>query len=75
MVMKAVLQMEVESEAIRRLTRRVHAEYSEMPGLSVTMPQAQRLLGIDRQTCAVVMRTLIDRGFLKRTQRGTYIRA
>lgn len=75
MVMRALLQMEVESEAIRRLMRRVQAEYLEMPGLSVTMPQAQRLLGIDRQTCALVMRTLTNRGFLKRTPRGTYIRA
>ena len=74
-MMKGLPEIEAESEAIRRLTRRVQAEYSEMPGLSVTMPQAQRLLGIDRQTCAVVMRTLINRGFLKRTQKDTYIRA
>ena len=36
-----------------------------MPGLSVTLPQAQRLLGIDRETCAVVIRTLVDHRFLQ----------
>ena len=69
------LETETASETIRRLTRRVEAEYSEMPGLSVTMSQAQRLLGIDPNTCAVVIKALVNRGFLRRTSRGTYIRA
>jgi predicted transcriptional regulator of viral defense system len=67
-------EVQTESETIRHLTKRVQAEYSEMPGLSVTMPQAQRLLGIDPETCAVILRTLVVRGFLRRTPRGTYIR-
>jgi len=50
-----VVVNQTESETIRQLTTRVQAEYSEMPGLCVTMPQAQRLLGIDPQTCAVVL--------------------
>jgi len=60
---------------LRDLTRRVKAEYSEMPGLSVTLPQAQRLLGIDRETCVVVIRTLIDHRFLRRTAQGRYVRS
>jgi hypothetical protein len=56
------------------LSRRVEAEYTEMPGLSVTLPQAQRLLGIDRDTCVVVIRTLVDRRFLRRTPQGRYVR-
>ena len=75
MLKNALLEVEAESETIRRLTRRVEAEYFEMPGLSVTMPQAQRLLGIEPETCAVVLKALIRRGVLRRTPRGTYIRA
>jgi hypothetical protein len=60
--------------SLRDLTSRVQAEYTEMPGLSITLPQAQRLLGIDREVCVVVMRTLIDRRFLKRTAQGRYVR-
>jgi predicted transcriptional regulator of viral defense system len=73
-VSKTVVEIECESEAIRQLARRVQADYAEMPGLSVTMPQAQRLLNIDRQTCAFVLKTLVSRGFLRRTAQGRYIR-
>ena len=59
---------------VGELTRRVQAEYTEMPGLSVTLAQAQRLLGIDRDTCVVVMRTLVEGRFLKRTAEGRYVR-
>jgi hypothetical protein len=69
-----LMGVEPKTEQIRHLIRRVHAEYSEMPGLSVTMPQAQRLFGIDSQTCAAVLNTLIVRGFLRRTPKGTYVR-
>ena len=31
------------SKTVRELARRIEAEYVEMPGLSVTLPQAQRL--------------------------------
>lgn len=67
-------QTETHVATLRELTRRVQAEYCEMPGLSVTLPQAQRLLGIDRATCVVVMRTLVDQRFLKRTAQGRYVR-
>lgn len=68
------MHVETQGETIRELTSRVQAEYAEMPGLSVTMPQAQRLLGFDRQTCDVVLRALTARGFLRRTAQGRYVR-
>ena len=70
-----LLELEREAEAIRYLTRRVQSEYAEMPGLSVTMPQAQRLLDIDRATCALVFKALVDQEFLRRTAQGRYVRA
>jgi hypothetical protein len=60
---------------MRDLTRRIQGEYAEMPGLSITLVQAQRLLGIDEPTCAAVFQTLIGRGVLRRTPQGRYIRA
>jgi hypothetical protein len=75
MVRTTVPETETHVATLRDLTRRVQAEYSEMPGLSITMPQAQRLLGIDRETCRVVMRTLVDRRFLRRTAQGRYVRS
>ena len=74
-VVHAHEETEVRGNVIRDLTRRVQAEYAEMPGLSVTLAQAQRLLAIDEPTCALVFRSLIKRGLLRRTSQGRYVRA
>ena len=74
-VVRAPEQTEVRAEVMRKLTRRIHAEYAEMPGLSVTLLQAQRLLGLDEPTCAAVFRALIEGGVLRRTSQGRYVRA
>jgi hypothetical protein len=53
---------------------RIRAEYLEMPGLALTLVQAARLWGSD---CAVVeplLRSLVDSGFLWRTEGGRYVR-
>jgi hypothetical protein len=63
------------TNATQQLTRLVQAEYAEMPGLSVTLLQAQRLWGVDQQTCRTVFDVLITRGILRRTRQGRYIRA
>ena len=54
--------------------RRVYNEFLEMPGLRVTSQQAQRLWGLDRETCLAVMDSLVDAKFLARTSRGMYAR-
>ena len=40
-----------KTEIVRELARRIEAEYVEMPGLSVTLPQAQRLWAAERHAC------------------------
>jgi hypothetical protein len=74
-VPNAVLEVASQPSSIRHLTRRIEAEYAEMPGLTVTLAQAQRLFNIDRPTCALVFTTLIKHGVLRRTAQGTYVRA
>ncbi len=66
---------EGRAQVMRDLTRRIQGEYAEMPGLSITLGQAQRLLAIDETTCTAVFRTLIKRGVLRRTSEGQYVRA
>lgn len=63
-----------EPRALRELVVRIEGEYREMPGLSLTASQAERLWGLDRSTCAFVLTTLIERRFLTRTTAGTYLR-
>jgi DNA-binding IclR family transcriptional regulator len=60
--------------ALHDLLRRIESEYHEMPGMCVTLPQAQRLWGLDTTTCSFVLTTLVERGILRRTAHGTYVR-
>jgi hypothetical protein len=57
------------------LVRRIECEYHEMPGLKLTEAQAQRLWGLDPTTCRVVLVTLMQKRFLRRTATGMYVRA
>jgi hypothetical protein len=51
----------------------VRSEYNEMPGLCLTRAQVQRLWLLEPAACDVVLRTLVDAGFLRLTS-GGYIR-
>jgi Fic family protein len=55
------------------LSQRIRAEYLEMPGLCLTIEQAQRLWSVDRPTCEAAFRTLTSTRFLDRTTRGAFV--
>jgi hypothetical protein len=57
------------------MLQRVRGEYLEMPGLRLTCRQAQRLWGFDEHTCRGILTSLVEAGFLHRTQDGMYTRA
>jgi hypothetical protein len=42
------------------LLQRVRAEFREVPGLRLTVAQAQRLWGLDRVTCEAVLSRLTE---------------
>jgi hypothetical protein len=54
--------------------QRICAEYLEMPGLQLTVRQAQRLWGLDEDTCARALECLVESRFLIRTGRNLYAR-
>lgn len=56
------------------LCTRIIAEYLEMPGLNVTVPQACRLWNIDRPVCLETLDTLLASGFLRKSGE-TYLRS
>ena len=58
---------------VLQLVNRVRGEYLEMPGLTLTLPEAQRLWGMDATQCNRVLAALVDAGFLSRSAHG-YIR-
>ena len=53
----------------------VRAEYLEMPGLSLTKPQVERLWGLDAVTCEALLAALVEFKFLRRTVGDAYVRA
>jgi hypothetical protein len=54
------------------LAQRLASEYREMPGLSLTVAQAARLLGVDRLVSGAALRELEACGTLRRTPEGHY---
>ena len=46
--------------------RRVRAEYLEMPGLHLTLPQMRRLWGLSAAACSVLANALVERASLRR---------
>jgi hypothetical protein len=54
------------------LTERIRAEYSEAPGLRLTLVQASRFLGLDAAMCERAFQELEQVGFLFRCPDGSY---
>jgi len=74
-LIRARLEARRDINAVRELSSQIEAEYMEMPGLSVTLPQAQRLWTADRHTCQTAFDLLVARGVLKMSVKGRFVRA
>ena len=62
----------VNGTGIDEALRRVKGEYLEMPGLRLTSAQAQRLWGLDRESCRALLGALVDAKFLTQTRDGAF---
>ena len=56
------------------LLTRLRAEYLEMPGMRLTLAQAQRVCGVERALCQTVLDALVDERFLCVKSNGAYTR-
>jgi DNA-binding IclR family transcriptional regulator len=65
----------MKSRSLDAIAQRVRGEYLEMPGLSLTERQAQRLWHLEAEACHVLLKALVESGFLRQTPRGGYVRA
>jgi hypothetical protein len=65
----------MKSHPLDPIVRRVRGEYLEMPGLSLTERQAQRLWHLEPEACRLLLKALVESGFLRQTPRGGYVRA
>ena len=55
-----------------QILSRIRGEYMEMPGLRLTRAQAQRLWGLDEQTCLALLLALEQAKFLWRSHTGRF---
>jgi len=61
-------------KTIQDALTRVRAEYLEMPGMTLTAPQVERLCGLERMLCKTVLETLVEAKFLCVKSDGAYAR-
>ena len=64
----------VRPRVVDATLRRIQSEYYEMPGLSLTASEAQRLWGLSREECEAILNELIGQRFLRRTRAGAFVR-
>ena len=57
------------------LLQHVREIYGEMPGLTLTKPQAMRLFGVAPSVCAAMLRALVMENFLSRDGDGLFVRS
>jgi hypothetical protein len=55
--------------------RRAQAEFLEMPGLTLTVAQAERLWHFDSVLCTAVLSRLVEQRFLIETRNHSFARA
>jgi len=72
---RGTLTISVKPQPLEDILRRIQGEYNEMPGLRLTIAQAQRLWGLDRAECDAVLGALVDAKFLIRNRDGTFARS
>jgi hypothetical protein len=61
-----------DADARWRLIHRVWGEFDEMPGTSLTLPQASRLFGLPIDVCDRILVNLVQVGRLHRTHDGRF---
>jgi hypothetical protein len=62
------------SPPVHLAVRAIRDEYLDLPGLSLTQGQMQRLFRLDALTCEAVTAALVDVSFLVRNGHGRYVR-
>ena len=63
--------MTFDSNRIVALVMRVQDAFLETPALRLTLRDAERRFGADRDTCQAVLGTLVSSGVLARTDDGS----
>ena len=76
-VRMGLLPMPDRRDHIRRaaLVNRILAEFNDMPGMSLSLKQAGRFLGVDEHACERILAGLVGEGKLQRAGQQQFVRA
>jgi len=59
---------------LKNVEQRLLREYLDLPGLSLSLVQAARLLRVDASTCQLILNDLVDAHYLAYGESGMYVR-
>lgn len=62
----------VNRHRIEDVVMRIEAEFLQMPGLKLTVPEAQRRFGVDEIMCEAILDALVDAEVLVKTRDRVY---
>ena len=64
----------LQTRRFKEALARVQHLFVDTPSVKLTTADAAQMAGLDRQVCRVLLRTLIDTGFLEQRVRGVFVR-
>jgi hypothetical protein len=59
---------------LKHVERQLLREYLDLPGLSLSLAQAARLVSVDAPSCQLVLNDLVNAHCLAHSESGTYVR-
>ena len=62
----------LQTRCFKEALARVQDLFVVTPGVKLTTADAAQMAGLDRQVCRVLLRTLIDTGFLEQRVKGMF---
>jgi len=64
-----------QTRCFKEALARVRRLFTETPGIRLTTADAAQIAGLDRQVCRVLLRNLIEAGFLEQRLGGVFVRS
>ena len=65
----------LQTRRLKEALARVRLLFMETRGVKFTTADAALMAGLDRQVCRVLLRNLIETGFLEQRPGGTFVRS
>ena len=65
----------LQTRCFKEALARVQQLFMKTPGVKLTTADAALMAGLDRQVCRVLLRNLIETGFLEQRPGGMFVRS